>query len=173
MSLKCHLSDTFANGICLCWRKGEQLLPGCLVPPTDRDVFILDRIGLIGEAAITKKKKNNKKTNELESEIKLEAHLRQQQIVTFQWALLNVLHFNTIRLAPSSSRGALHCLSVRPSVCVPHLGQRVRFQHSKNHKTKSENGKKKKPTTPILIGPKQSNQWIRYTFIHHIFFLLL
>lgn len=137
----------------------EQLLPDC---GSFRFPIGSDQIGLIGLAIA----QNTKTKNEQERERKnLKRTWGQRtQIVTFQWALLNVLHFNTFRLAPS--RGAL--------CTVPHLGQRVWFQHSKNHKPKNKNPKQKiekeKPTTPILIGPKQSNQWIRYTFIFCLLF---
>lgn len=155
MRLKCHLLDTFANGICLYVDERAPRAAAAWLRIVSFSYWIgSDWIDWSSDCS---KHKNEKRTREREKNLKRTWGQR-TQIVTFQWALLNVLHFNTFRLAPS--RGVL--------CTVPHLGQRVWFQHSKNHKPKN---KIEKPTTPILIGPKQSNQWIRYTFIFCLLFI--
>lgn len=108
----------------ICWRKGrEQLLPDC---GSFRFRIGSDQIGLIG-LAIAQKRKTNKREKKTWSALEGSEH--------------KLSHFN----GPFSMCSILILFALPRPVArrtVPHLGQRVRFQHSKNHKPKKKANQK-------------------------------
>lgn len=163
MRLKCHLLDTFANGICLYVDERAPRAAAAWLRIVSFSYWIgSDWIDWSSDCT---KHKNEKRTREREKNLKRTWGQR-TQIVTFQWALLNVLHFNTFRLAPS--RGVL--------CTVPHLGQRVWFQHSKNHKPKNKKSKTENRKTNYThfnwAQAKQSMNTIHIHILSSFLFLL-
>lgn len=164
MRLKCHLLDTFANGICLYVdERAPRAAAACL-----RIVSFSYWIGSdwIDWSSDCSKHKNEKRTREGKktwSALEGSAH--------------KLSHFNgPFSMCSILILFALPGLGARWALCriwgsvFDFSTRKITSQKIKNPKHKIE---KEKPTTPILIGPKQSNQWIRYTFIFCLLFLFL
>lgn len=138
----------------------EQLLPDC---GSFRFRIGSDQIGLIGLAIAQKKRK--RKTNKRK---------RKKTWSALEGSAHKLSHFNgPFSMCSILILFALPRLGARCALCriwgsvFDFSTRKITSQKIKNPKHKIE---KEKPTTPILIGPKQSNQWIRYTFIFCLLF---
>lgn len=137
----------------------EQLLPDC---GSFRFPIGSDQIGLIGLAIAQNTKTKNEREREKKTWSALEGSAHKLSHFNGPFSMCSTLIlFALPRLVACCALcriwGSVFDFSTR----------KITSQKIKNPKQKIE---KEKPTTPILIGPKQSNQWIRYTFIFCLLF---